>query len=248
MHTQSTGQHMKAILSGIICCLLFWGCKGDPGPASPRLAGNLMGSVMMVDLLNRSIKDQSGVKVILYPNIDSTTSLSDGSWQLNNVPAGIYDVTYAKPGFYTVKAFQFQFVGGGNYSFYPVNMIQFWSGSVTRLSVIDTSTIIRFQGTINADFASGRNVYIFLSKSQFKNSVPIIGIYTFYVSIIAPPNFSYDLSRDYLGNVAVEGDILYAVAVLGGGGNPGINFNSNGQEEFDTEGVPLSNTVSFVVP
>ncbi len=239
---------MKPILFGIICCLLFWGCKGDPGPASPRLSGNLMGSVMIVDSLNRSIKDQSGVRVLLYPGIDSTISLSDGSWQLNNVPSGIYDVTYAKSGFYTVKAFQFQFVGGGNYSFYPVRMIQFWSGSVTRLDVIDTSNIIRFQGTINASFARGRNVYIFLSKSQFKNSVPIIGSYIIYVTMGTGQNFSYDLSRDYLGNVAVEGDILYAVAVLGGNGNPGINFNSNGQSEFDTEGVPLSNTVSFVVP
>ena len=239
---------MKHAVVGIVCSLLIWGCKGDPGPAGPELSGNILGSVTMVDSLNMSIQDKSGASIILYPKIDSTTSLSDGSWQLNNVPEGIYDITIAKSGFYTQKIFQFQFVGGGNYSFYPIEMIPFLSGSVTHLNVLDTATIIRFQGTVNANFDIGRSVYIFLSKSPFKNSVPIVGIYIVYATVMVGQNFSADLSSDYLRNVAVEGETLYAVAVLGGGGNPGVNFTATGQYEFDTEGIPLSNTVSFVVP
>jgi hypothetical protein len=239
---------MKRVIFGVICGFLIWGCKGDPGPAGLRLSGNLIGSVTMVDSLNRSIQDKSGMSIILYPKLDSTNTNSDGSWQLNNVPAGIYDITFAKPSFYTQKIFQFQFVGGGSYSFYPISMIPCLSGSVTHLSVLDTATIIRFQGTVNANFDIGRSVYIFLSKSPFKNSVPIVGIYVVYATVMVGQNFSADLSSDYLGNVAVEGETLYAIAVLGGGGNPGVNFNANGLQEFDTEGVPLSNSVSFVVP
>ncbi len=239
---------MKHVIVGIICSLSIWGCKGDTGPAGPALSGNIIGSVMMEDSLGGPIKDQSGVSIFLSPNVDSTTSLSDGSWQLNNVPAGIYDLTFAKHGFYTQKLFQFQFVGGGNFFFSPIRMIQFLAGSVTRLSVIDTSTIMRFQGTVSNTLDDGRTVYIFLSKSPFKNSVPIAGIYIVYVTIYSSVNFSYDLSRDYLGNVASEGDTLYAIAVYGGGGNPGVNFTATGLVEFDTEGVPLSNTVSFIVP
>ena len=89
---------MKHVIVGIICSLSIWGCKGDTGPAGPALSGNIIGSVMMEDSLGGPIKDQSGVSIFLSPNVDSTTSLSDGSWQLNNVPAGIYDLTFAKHG------------------------------------------------------------------------------------------------------------------------------------------------------
>ena len=238
---------MKCIIFGIICSLSVWGCKGDPGPAGPGLSGNILGSVTMVDSLNRSIQDKSGVRIILYPNVDSTTSRSDGSWELNNVPAGIYDITYVKSGFYTQKIFQFQFVGGGNYSFYPVEMIQFEYGFVSQFNLTNYSTFIHFQGTVNAQNSNGRSVYIFLSKSPFGNLVPVRGEYVVYANITSGQNFSDDLTIDNLSAIAVAGDTLYAVAVLGGGGNPGINFTPTEMEEFDTEGIPLSNMLSFII-
>lgn len=227
---------------------IFDGCKGEQGPAGPTLSGDLIGSVSMVNYFGERAKDKSGVIISLTPDVASTSSLSDGSWRLTNVPAGIYDITFAKAGYYTQNIFQFQFVGGGNYTFYPETMVQVMSGSVTHLSAADTAYYIRFQGTLKYDFASGRNVYIFISKSAFKNTVPIVGSYVVYVNIISGNTFSYDLKSDYLSQFASPGDTLNAIAVFGGSGNPGVNFTPTGGEEFDTEGVPLSNDVSFVLP
>lgn len=223
------------------------GCKGERGPAGTPLTGDLTGSVVLSDSLNNPISNRSGVAVSLSPDVGSATSLPDGSWQVGNVPAGIYDITFTKPGFFTSKMFQFQFVGGGNYAFYPTRLYQFMHLSVSDLSATDSAAFIRFQGTLHYTVAYHLTVYILLSLSPFPKSVPVTGFSSVTVPVSSGTEFSYKVGSTYFGVAAVPGDTLYAIAILTNN-LAGINYTATGDQEFDTEGFPLSNPVSFVVP
>ncbi len=242
---------MKKLLIISTFSLLIWGCKGDTSPAGPILSGNIVGSVNLVKQTNTD--DYSGVTIMISSDtyIDSTTSLSDGTWRLANIPAGIYDFTFSKSGFFTEKEFNFQFVGSGTYYFYQERLEYVSSSSVTGLSIVPIDSIqsIHIEGIITPNDPLSRYVYVFFSRSPFPNSVPIEFPEMIYIPTNGESKISGYYEYDYLTEEAKEGDTLYAMAVLGGFGDSGINYNpATKMNEFDTPGITRSNIVKFVVP
>lgn len=69
--------------------------------------GNVKGTVKLFDTNGVAISDASGVKVSMEGTSYSTLTATDGTWELQNVPAGTYpSLMYSKAGFPTYKSYQ----------------------------------------------------------------------------------------------------------------------------------------------
>ena len=69
--------------------------------------GNVKGTVKLFDTNGVAILDASGVKVAMEGTSYSTLTSTDGTWELQNVPAGTYpSLVYLKTGFPTFKSYQ----------------------------------------------------------------------------------------------------------------------------------------------
>jgi hypothetical protein len=91
------------------------GCSNDdPAPtATERLTGSLTGAVELVDALGAPITDRSGVRVEVTGTSFAATSAADGTWRIDDLPAGTYDLQLSRAGFGEIRSFGYGFVGGG---------------------------------------------------------------------------------------------------------------------------------------
>jgi hypothetical protein len=105
---------MKKYLSCLILCIiLFAGCSKNDCPVCSTKTGNIMGRVELHDEDVNLIGNNSGVTVTLKGTNYSSQTDSSGNWLLKDVPAGIYDVIFSKPGYDTLFVFGYQFIGNG---------------------------------------------------------------------------------------------------------------------------------------
>ncbi len=75
--------------------------------------GTLMGKVSLNDLHCNSIANCSGVTVAIEGTTFSAETDSTGAWSMTGIPAGIYNVIIAKPGFDTTLVPKYEFGGDG---------------------------------------------------------------------------------------------------------------------------------------
>ena len=96
----------------LLCVSLFSACKGTS--TSPLGLSTFAGRVALFDSTGHALNDFSGVTVQLDNTNFQTTTKTDGSWEIDNVPAGQYDVSATKTGFGTFYWFE-QTATGGRY-------------------------------------------------------------------------------------------------------------------------------------
>lgn len=111
-----------------ITALLFAviGCEDDL-PTTQSVKGSITGNVALfkesIAIENHSgipYGDNSGVTVSLEGTEYSTLSLADGTWVLENIPAGIYNIEFEKEGFAWNKLWNVQLVGNGTLEATPL--------------------------------------------------------------------------------------------------------------------------------
>lgn len=64
---------------------------------------NITGRILLYDEDGTAIPNNSGVKISIDNSTISTTTKTDGRWQLDSIPFGTYDISYSKEGFGTGK-------------------------------------------------------------------------------------------------------------------------------------------------
>lgn len=108
---------MTRSLSPLLALLLMFGsgCSDKELPSEPtRMTGTLKGKIYLAsyDPAEYPLPTDSATISIDGTNI-STTADSNGYWVLNNLPAGIHNITFSRPGFAPYREIGYQFVGGG---------------------------------------------------------------------------------------------------------------------------------------
>lgn len=238
---------MKNLIFIFIAGFLLWGCEDSVDPTAST--GTISGTVKLSKATNN---DYSGAEILLDGPPYSTTSNTNGTWELSDVPAGVYKIDFNKLGYFTQTIYNFQFVGSGTYYFYTVTLPKVPSERVTQLNVqvIDTTSIY-FSGLISPPVQSQQNVILLLSTSPLTRTIPIeaFDVLTFWAT---QGQYEYGMYYHPAWHSEIStGDTLYAIAFLGGtqisgvSYNPIINkyvYNTPGGEGF------LSNIVSVIVP
>jgi len=120
---------VRILLAFALSCIIYSCTKedvaGPPGPAGPagpngdsNMSGSIFGKVALYDSLGKPLTDYSN-STVLIENISpqaSRTTGTDGSFNFPSVPSGVYNLSISKPGFGTMKIFQFNHPGGINAS------------------------------------------------------------------------------------------------------------------------------------
>ena len=105
----------------VISLFMLQSCKkeagpaGPQGPAGPILSGNLFGFVDLLDQYgNKIIVGNDGIQVTLDGTGKSTYTNSNGKYQFDSLATGVYNLTFSKAGFGTMRLLTQQFIGGGD--------------------------------------------------------------------------------------------------------------------------------------
>ena len=244
---------MKYTVS-ILLLLLFFGCKGDPGPAGPTLSGNITGRVNLYADNGSRLLDQSGMQLSIDGSSLSCVTSPDGSWQLTGVSAGIYTLVFSKAGFMTKKVSNIQFVGGGTYFFGFISFAQIPPLSVTRLDITgpDSTHAFHLRGYVSKADSIDHYIALIYDKAPIEISSTIS--FLFYDVIFLSHDstaFSFPLN---VGAYAKDeyrlatGSTLYLRAyALANYADPNYNSATNKLEIYNPE-IPYSNLASLIVP
>lgn len=141
-----------------------------------------------------------GVTVSLEGTNLSTTTASDGTWKIDGVPKGVYNVSFTKEGFGPQKIFSYQFIGSGEAVVPDQPMCAVGNAFVKEFSFTKSggSTVVRAAPTIEGM----TNLYVvFFGKNQNVSHQP--GTYVFY---------SYHDTYVDIGGFFSPGERVYAVA------------------------------------
>jgi len=238
----------------LFTALSLLACKGDPGPTTV-LSGDITGKVYVFDPSQRLVNDRSGVQVSLDQGSLKTATVYDGSWKLSGVPAGIHTLLFVKTGYFTVKQFNLQFVGGGTFYSGDIGLQTIPGVTVAHLysTQPDSNDVVYFSGTLNAPDSIFHWVSVIIDTLPISSS-PTIS-YLFYLEgCVAPDstNFSFGnkfddyLRSDYhLKHNTTVYARAYALPVAGFSDN--YNPSTGKAEIYDSE-VSLSNMVTFIIP
>ena len=244
---------MKQFLIIILFAFII-GCKGDPGPTGIPLSGNIAGSVVLYDDLQIEYYPD-GVTVSIEGTSFSTMSLKDGSWEITGVPAGIYTIRYSKPGFFTIKNYTVQFVGGGTLYLEEQRLGLIPSVVVSKINVSSVDTLFRINvnGAISASSSKYRYILTVFSKAPIVKESDMSFDYQIG-GIVYPDSVNFSTYHIILGNEKIKhglksGDKLYATAFVLPYFWYGYNYNPNTKKyEVTTSGVTFSNIDSVIVP
>ncbi|MEX1139891.1 MAG: heme-binding beta-barrel domain-containing protein [Bacteroidota bacterium] len=237
----------------LLSAVLVLGCKGTTGPAGPPgqpvLPGTIRGIVSLYpDLSPRTpAQDAGGVTVLFQPHNLSTITLADGSWELTQVPMGVYSAKFTKRGCFTENIYNFQFVaGGGTYFFDNIHVSEVSSISVHCDSLtLSPGNSVGIYGAVGSSSSFERVLTVMVSRSPMDTSfVPFEFDYIFSRIVDADSiNFNFydfqSLSPPLLGST------VYAVVFVNNGWFPSRN-PLTGRYIFDTPGVLFSEQKSVV--
>jgi hypothetical protein len=241
---------MKNLIVFILLAL-FFGCKGDQGPAAPVLSGSLMGFVYLYGTDSERLIPED-VIVSIEGTASSDLTKQDGSWIIENIPAGIYDIRFYKPGFYMAKNYNVQFTGGGTLVVNSAALFAIPEVTINQFSVHMESDTINFKGTVSAPSSRHKNLLVMFSKEALIPQNEISYDYQLIHNIYSSEVFDIKLvisPFEKLKHNLNSGDKLYAAAIV----FPYIyswgNYNPVTKKyELFTEGITLSNIDSLIIP
>jgi len=100
------------IVTLVFIPFIFQSCKKDE--FLPDLQGSLVGYVYTLDDFSQVLSDHSGVLILALGKNEIYRTFSDrkGRFEFENLPAGTYELRFAKPGFGTLRQFDIKHLGG----------------------------------------------------------------------------------------------------------------------------------------
>jgi len=105
---------IQPILFILLAVALIGGCKSATTTVDANAeTGTFIGNVALVDVRGGTLPNYAGATVQIQGTSFQTKSNDTGGWEIDNVPAGIYNIILTKPGFDTLVIPQYQFRGVG---------------------------------------------------------------------------------------------------------------------------------------
>jgi len=112
---------IKFVFLSLLAIAIIGGCKNST--VADNDLGTLRGNLALVNVKGDTLSNYAGAMVQIEGTSFQATSNATGDWQIDNVPAGVYNLLLTKSGFDTLIIPQYQFSGAGT-SFVINNAIQ----------------------------------------------------------------------------------------------------------------------------
>jgi hypothetical protein len=211
------------------------GATGATGPAGgPIMTGNIEGLITLYN--SGSGISNIGDSIILTNNgtgkvYKTTTTINNvasntGSYTFANVPSGTYSFTVSKPGYGTVKAFGFEFVGGGtayrNFGLYPIPTTSITTAIAAPATIVSSGTTtinaINISGTVpSSTLQTYVMVFVSFPSNNFVNGTQ--GNYSDYSGFLyvssGTTGFTYNIAASTLYTLGfTSGSIVYFAAYI----------------------------------
>lgn len=103
---------IQITLSILLALALLGSCKNNTIVENSDV-GSFRGNVALVNAMGDTLSNHAGAIVQIEGTSFQATSNARGDWEIDNVPAGIYNIMLTKPGFDTLIIPQYQFSGAG---------------------------------------------------------------------------------------------------------------------------------------
>ncbi len=246
----------RTVMSVCVVTFLFTFITScDSSTSTDGSTGSIVGFVKTFDQWVRSIDEQADVTVSLEGTSISDLTNVDGRFLLEEVQAGIYDISFEKSGFGTMRIPAFSFVGNGQAFVKPGDYVQL-SKVPDFTTTIDTiytdaayngETTIDVEGSISATVPQDGlgKIVTFYSTSEDVSADPS-SYDLFSYRLIGGGNSEYS-NQAYLDQLAAPGETIYARSYS----SSGVNMDYADPETNNMVFVPLGDsteTKQFVVP
>ena len=234
----------------LLSIVFLFSCKKDNSNVPVITTGKITGSVTLYNERSNTLSSSEGMTVSIDGTILSTVTNASGSYQFENIPNDIYNLTFSKPGFGTFKLFGFSHTGTGNNSSIVPGK---------SLGQLSTTTIVSQSATLRGD-----SVQISATISPAATSAARRGVRIFFdnsaaVSSSTYKNFSQVYFTSNVPSVLFSKEDLYAMGFAAGSTVYarvyGDSFFANDYEEVSTGATVFPNlntnssaAVSFTLP
>ena len=102
---------IQASIFILFAIAIIGGCKSTT--VVENYTGTLRGNVALVDANGDTLLNYAGATAQIQGTSYQATSNAAGDWQVDNIPAGIYNILLTKPGFDTLIIPKYQYSGAG---------------------------------------------------------------------------------------------------------------------------------------
>lgn len=141
---------------------------------APLVTGSIAGFVTPIDESGATLA-RDGVKVTIEEAGKSAMTNSDGYWIINDIPAGIYTISFSKNNFSTNKVVAYQFVGNGT-AFITNTQLPIIPPYNTTIDSVwyDTTSdpAVVISGSMSRPQPQNRTVLLFMNKQTPVTSNP----------------------------------------------------------------------------
>ncbi len=234
--------------------IVSFGCTKITEVERNSLTGSIQGKAQAVKA--GTVRIYEDIRVSIDGTDFVTQTDENGKYLFENVPAGVYDLTYSYEGCADFKRCGVQLVGGGDY---PISIDWVYVPEISNTVVTDLTVAIefqrvRFRATINpgTDDNTSRGMFVCIYDDESVAYNKMLDWY--FQNAISKPN---EVDLRWLENTTLAGYIpefdpdktYYAVAYGLTDNNYSVYFDTHLGSEVVTGINPTpSNVVSFKVP
>ena len=104
---------LRVLLLLIVACINIPGCKNSVEPIANSGGGSLAGTVKAFGITSAQEDNPSGIQVELQATVYKTIADSLGNFRIDNIPAGVYNIIFSKPGFNSMVYPVHHLIGAG---------------------------------------------------------------------------------------------------------------------------------------
>jgi hypothetical protein len=144
---------MKKILTGFLIIILFSGC--EKSEIVLDLKGTLKGRINTLNEFGAQIIDNNNIIIQLEGSEPLLSTVTDdtGKYEINDIPAGTYNLVISKDGYGSNIRQGFQIVGGNEPLYFYTSIIEKSSTLIENLSLeILNDTEIYLKGIVNHNY------------------------------------------------------------------------------------------------
>ena len=242
-------------LMGGASLLLATGCQKDtPAPAIPVVTGPITGYAQADDENGAPI-DRSGISVTVdnaSPKLTATTDAA-GKFAFDNVPAGTYNLTFARTGLGTFRRLSVAHLGGPNPTFLPNVSLSQVSGTVvtalTSATPAANGNLLLQTSATNANPANQLRVAVFVAPAAGVTAATgtLLGVYAVTTTAAGTQGIAVRTADLRSAGIAA-GATVYAVAYGAPVTNPGYVDPATGRTTYANLNLTASPALSFVAP